>query len=591
MQFCCRERAREGGCKVEIPIEASKKAVSIQSNGLLPKISSLKFLRAELLALYSNNSIRTPTLTLFGDQLCHSFVGFTHPLIMVTAHKNPSFQATAEEVDIDMDAQCEGKVYKEDKVFESILLRTEMATSIPPPSLSDEEEEVYSKLLDYFHGEPRDVTCQFVARAYCEIRTTKSKDVAVIFDDSDCMSLLLQLAHSFVSLDEISTRVDSYDEVLTYISSVKLNPKKKDRIIRDVQFLVEGKFLGETGHEILQVVNQVFELNEADFEQIRNKVLDSFVAPKLGEKTKVVVDAQTQKTNRSIRELYDQVEDDCSDDDEKIFGDEDEYFNNQIDALCSLVGFSFQYPIVEVETVAAILLYYPEFRQLGQEMAKYESNRICDSLIERLFDGSSDCSTSQELLCPPARPEYVEIVTDGAAMINSVSHTYASTLVLCGEPCNISKCEHVVSKSLLSMVCHHESMKLKFLTVRQELIAKGKPVHLDVECYDTLLFLVAYMQEMESELKQGMMMLSEKMDFARVIFEGSNVHQRLDIFYEKQGKLVEELFKTVYLENVNLFSVLNTSQPELSNAVMVLRGELMKLFRNVFEVVCEETRI
>ncbi|KAF9595250.1 hypothetical protein IFM89_038253 [Coptis chinensis] len=31
-----------GGCKVEIPIEASKKVVSIQSNGLLPKISSSK---------------------------------------------------------------------------------------------------------------------------------------------------------------------------------------------------------------------------------------------------------------------------------------------------------------------------------------------------------------------------------------------------------------------------------------------------------------------------------------------------------------------------------------------------------------------
>ncbi|KAF9588518.1 hypothetical protein IFM89_013012 [Coptis chinensis] len=466
--------------------------------------------------------------------------------------------------------------------------------------LSDEEKEVYSKILDYqihFHGEPRDLTCKFVARAYCQIRASKSKDVAVIFDDFDCMDLLLQLAHALLYLSEISRRVDAYNEVLTDISSVKLKPKKKDGIIRDVQSLVEGNLLGETGHEILQVVNQVFELNEADFKQIRNKVLDSFVAPKLGEKTKVVVDAQTQKINRSIRELYDQVEDDCSDDDEKIFGDEDEYFKNQIDALCSLVRFIFKHPIMEVETVAAILPYYPGFRQLGQEMMKYESDCICDSLIEGLFDGSCDCSTFQELWCPPGensasskfkwilcilkkilsldeeltscyemeygltRPEYVKIVTaDGAAKINSVSHNFASTLVPCGEPCNISKCEHVVRKSLLSMVRHHKSMKLKFLMVRQELIAKGKHVLLDAEHYDTLLFLIAYIRQLESELTRGMMILSNRIDYvhalSRFLFYHEPEHNPFMVLMEELAKVadkVHEVVQTSYSETKNMF--------------------------------------
>ncbi|KAF9588509.1 hypothetical protein IFM89_013003 [Coptis chinensis] len=115
-------------------------------------------------------------------------------------------------------------------------------------------------------------------------------------------------------------------------------------------------------------------------------------------------------------------------------------------------------------------------------------------------------------------------------------------------PENVGNCDHLerllwfgLSRSMQTMIGLHESMKDDFLSIQQVSKASGRELHLDEESFDSLLYLVACVRQMKKDLKQRLKGFRMKTDYCHLLYEGSNVYQKLDIFYKKQWELVKDL--------------------------------------------------
>ncbi|KAF9593555.1 hypothetical protein IFM89_024173 [Coptis chinensis] len=126
-----------------------------------------------------------------------------------------------------------------------------------------------------------------------------------------------------------------------------------------------------------------------------------------------------------------------------------------------------------------------------------------------------------------------------------------------------------LSKSLQRMIGLHASVKDEFLSVQLALKTRGGELHLDEESFDSLLYLVACVRQMKNDLKQQVKGFCMKIDFCRMVYEGTNVCHKLDAFYEKQGELVNEL-----ASDFNFCRNYSNYNPEVGKAFNMLIEEL-----------------
>ncbi|KAF9604839.1 hypothetical protein IFM89_010514 [Coptis chinensis] len=229
-------------------------------------------------------------------------------------------------------------------------------------------------------------TCETFAKAFHQ---TFAKPQVI---DRGCLGLFLQLAECLTTVSETLACIEIFHDFLLDISPHNLKWKRRsclmDVMIGDVNY-IRDLYGSDIAERLLSIIQDISSRDEADFQNFHKRARTCFerrLRHKSKSKVEVVVDPKFLKLRRSIEELFDQAGNcDITDD----------YNDELIDRLCSKVkGSLFSHSIVEVNTIAEMLHYYPEFKPLEDELVNYVNDDIVtDCLIDGLADGSSSYST------------------------------------------------------------------------------------------------------------------------------------------------------------------------------------------------------